>query len=694
MDSVIICATKDGLLLLEDTGADLFQSKYHRPADNINNENSPSVVAYQNYIYYSTGDSILRVLQIIDQDTIVDVASIQLPLPIKHIKRYDNNLLVSGQIEWGQNMFVAVLELSNPEDPTITFMQDIDMPWGGWLHPSFVRDLALYNDTLIVLARHVSDSGNDFARVFIYELSDDIEGIPIDTLSVYSPNVSFTFIEIKDHYAFIPATRDSLAIYDLSNTNFLQVVNTIYMEDPAIPGPTEINESKLIVNKYHTLFVYDITFPQEPELLYSVNGNLYGTTKDVDFYGQNVIVTLNKDGLWIYEIEDDGQTRTVFPNPLALDIDVSGDEAFIAAKFGGVAFLDISNIDNPNVMQVFNTNANAREILKHENYLYTCDDWGDLDIFDISNSDSILHTEYDLGYSVWSLLIRDNYAYVGGYRGFSVLDLIEPWNPQIIGEDSYPSNEVLFANDSLVFTDSYYYGYVLVFDVSSPEEPYVMTSIPVNGRENAVGFESYIYTTSEDSQLVVIDATDPLDPISYYIDSLYFNRMVDAVKLGDTLIVSDGNLHALLVEDPINPVLLTSCSSNNTTGRIDFEYPYIYTADKGYMRIYKYDSTSQIVGDDIGLSKQFKIISCYPNPFNAQVTIQYEIPYQTDLGATVYDILGRRIWLSETSQHPPGYFTQTWDGIDSHGADVSSGIYIIQLSTPDWNATEKIILLK
>lgn len=141
MDSVIICATKDGLLLLEDTGADLFQSKYHRPADNINNENSPSVVAYQNYIYYSTGDSILRVLQIIDQDTIVDVASIQLPLPIKHIKRYDNNLLVSGQIEWGQNMFVAVLELSNPEDPTITFMQDIDMPWGGWLHPASLEIL-------------------------------------------------------------------------------------------------------------------------------------------------------------------------------------------------------------------------------------------------------------------------------------------------------------------------------------------------------------------------------------------------------------------------------------------------------------------------------------------------------------------------------------------------------------------------
>jgi len=693
-DNGILCATTDGLLLLKDLDTTLFQMKYHYSTGSMINENNPSVVGYQDYAYYSTGDSILQILQIINQDSIIELAPIQLSLPIEQIKISGDKLLIVEQIRCGREIIVTVLDLSNPDEPTAIFLQDINMPWGECLHPSYIRDLALYNDTLIVLARHYSDSGGDFARVFVYGLSDSIGGIPVDTISVYSPTVSFTSFAIKDHYAFIPTTYDSLTIYDLSNTNFLQVVNTLHLNHQFIPQFVEIVADKLLIVQYHSLFVYDISYPQEPVFLYAIDGNLYGSIMDVDFYRGDVIITADSDGLWKYEITDGGQVTTVFPNPLALDIDVNGNDAFIAGKYGGVVFLDVSEPYNPVVMQVLNTNARAREVININNYLYVSDDWGKLDIFDLNHSDSIPHKEYDLGYNVYSLLIRDNYAYIAGYRGFSILNLVDPWEPQLIGENSYSSKRILFANDSLVFTDSYYVGNILVFNVSTPEEPYFVCSIPVPSRNNAVGFESYIYTTSEDSQLVVIDATDPLNPISHNIEGLYFNHIIDAVKLEDTLFISDGNLHTLLVEDPINPIPLTSFNTVNTTGRIDIEYPYIYTADKGFMRIYTYDHITSIIGEDNYHINEFNISSCYPNPFNASIKINFTILIQTQAKLTIYDIAGRLIWEKLYTSLSIGEYSVDWDATNSFGKKISSGLYIVQLSTEDHTDSQKIVLLR
>ena len=52
-------------------------------------------------------------------------------------------------------------------------------------------------------------------------------------------------------------------------------------------------------------------------------------------------------------------------------------------------------------------------------------------------------------------------------------------------------------------------------------------------------------------------------------------------------------------------------------------------------------------------------------------------PYQVKL--TVYDILGREVAVLMDEQRSAGFFTAEWDGNNSIGANVSSGVYFYRM---------------
>ncbi|NIR62483.1 MAG: T9SS type A sorting domain-containing protein [candidate division Zixibacteria bacterium] len=91
----------------------------------------------------------------------------------------------------------------------------------------------------------------------------------------------------------------------------------------------------------------------------------------------------------------------------------------------------------------------------------------------------------------------------------------------------------------------------------------------------------------------------------------------------------------------------------------------------------------------------------YPNPFNLSTTIRLEMlkPIQ-QLRMDIYDILGRRIRTLFKGRLPVGMHEFSWDGTDSVGRTVSSGIYFYQVSVDfsdgakKQTQTQKMLLLK
>ncbi|MBA4318257.1 MAG: hypothetical protein C0412_07635 [Flavobacterium sp.] len=90
----------------------------------------------------------------------------------------------------------------------------------------------------------------------------------------------------------------------------------------------------------------------------------------------------------------------------------------------------------------------------------------------------------------------------------------------------------------------------------------------------------------------------------------------------------------------------------------------------------------------------FQLYNNYPNPFNSLTTIKYDLPYSTKVEIIVYDILGRKIIELVNSEIEAGRKQVTWNGTNSNGYSVSSGIYIFRLITQQFSNSKKMILLK
>ncbi|AXJ01808.1 Por secretion system C-terminal sorting domain-containing protein [Cyclonatronum proteinivorum] len=79
----------------------------------------------------------------------------------------------------------------------------------------------------------------------------------------------------------------------------------------------------------------------------------------------------------------------------------------------------------------------------------------------------------------------------------------------------------------------------------------------------------------------------------------------------------------------------------------------------------------------------------YPNPFNPQTIIPYEIGSQTRVRLTVYDVTGRRIATLADGVQSPGRYDVVFDG-----SALASGVYLVRLQADGRFFTEKMLLLR
>ncbi len=84
----------------------------------------------------------------------------------------------------------------------------------------------------------------------------------------------------------------------------------------------------------------------------------------------------------------------------------------------------------------------------------------------------------------------------------------------------------------------------------------------------------------------------------------------------------------------------------------------------------------------------------YPNPFNPQTRITFELPVASNVRLMVYDVLGREVARLAAGSYPAGTHAVTWDGRDATGASVPSGVYLYRIEAGRFTQTRRMTLLK
>ena len=88
------------------------------------------------------------------------------------------------------------------------------------------------------------------------------------------------------------------------------------------------------------------------------------------------------------------------------------------------------------------------------------------------------------------------------------------------------------------------------------------------------------------------------------------------------------------------------------------------------------------------------IRSSFPNPFNPDTVIEYEIAHRTRITLIIFTPTGQEIARLVDQVAFPGQYRKVWNGRDAKGRPVASGVYIARLSGANFHATRKLVLLK
>lgn len=99
--------------------------------------------------------------------------------------------------------------------------------------------------------------------------------------------------------------------------------------------------------------------------------------------------------------------------------------------------------------------------------------------------------------------------------------------------------------------------------------------------------------------------------------------------------------------------------------------------------------------DDLNTTpKSFNLKQNFPNPFNPATSIDYELADNSTTKLQIFNVLGQPIRTLVESFQNAGSYSVLWDGKDSSGQQVPSGIYFYQLKTNVYSRIMKMALLK
>ncbi|MDI6767108.1 MAG: T9SS type A sorting domain-containing protein [Bacteroidota bacterium] len=99
--------------------------------------------------------------------------------------------------------------------------------------------------------------------------------------------------------------------------------------------------------------------------------------------------------------------------------------------------------------------------------------------------------------------------------------------------------------------------------------------------------------------------------------------------------------------------------------------------------------------------QHFGLYSNYPNPFNPNTTIRFDMQKRAIADISIYNALGQKVITLFSEELQPGTYSTIWNGVNTDGQSLSSGVYYVRMlartldgNEQDFSALRKLILLK
>ncbi len=491
-----------------------------------------------------------------------------------------------------------------------------------------------------------------------------------------------TGVKYRDGYAYLTGLQSGLHVMDVRNP--LQP-RSVAMQ-PTLGNAVSLDVFRSDANQTfgyiadgnHGLQAIDLTIPNRPQWLhrYDASGEAHGMHILRTEEGHpTAYIASGVGGIKIVEI--DGAYDAVFRHRIptegpAMDLRVENDHAYIAAGESGLIVMELGNIDNPRTVSRIGAAAPALGVEISDGYVFLCAD--ELIVVDSREPmRSRVVARRSMPGSAYRITIVGTLGYVAALNGgLRIFDLDDPANPRAIGSYDTPGN----ATNIAVFENR---GYLLdtqagvqILDLTNPRRPeliaeYQTDALPIAARIRG----DYLFLLDQERVQILDVRNQSLVSRPNFQAALRFPS--DLAVVGETVYVADRHdlrmfkinerLFELSVEDP---GVFRKPPNEAKTARL------LYTNRLGQN---------------------------FPNPFNPETWIPYEIESDASVAITIFDTRGASVRRLDMGHQKAGeYVTRAkaayWDGRNETGEPVGSGLYFYRISAGEFVATRRMAILK
>jgi hypothetical protein len=213
-------------------------------------------------------------------------------------------------------------------------------------------------------------------------------------------------------------------------------------------------------------------------------------------------------------------------------------------------------------------------------------------------------------------------------------------------------------------------------------------------QEGHLEFEDYIEVIADESLFFLIDLQHMYNPP----ENLDYEFTQTSVELfwDEALGVNLSGYHIYRNSEVVG---FTTDTFYQETELADGTYSYTISAIYGdYESSHSNQAIIEIFGntsaEENNLPSAHKLWRNYPNPFNPTTNIKFDIGESATVTIDVFNSKGMKLVTLLDEVKAAGNHSIVWNGKDSGGKAVSSGVYFYQMRAGDYHKTHKMILMK
>ncbi len=498
------------------------------------------------------------------------------------------------------------------------------------------------------------------------------------------------------------------------------------------------------------LRVVELTNPEEPEILSDLKTP--GSATGVHVHNQHVYLTDRQSGLHIIDARNPERLRRISSQPTsgtANDIAYWNDTVYIADGKGGIQTIDVSTSHAPIWTNRYAASGTVYglDVVEGEHraaYIANGVDGIKTVEFTSAHDGTVTHT-FPMPSPAMTIRVRNNLGFVATEAGMFIID--------VVGSTILSHIPTAAPVTDIALTDRYAYlcaGSLNIVDIGIPQQSRLISQRTVLGSAYRVTLspENAAYVAALEGGMHIFDTTHPASPKhiatyatqgnatgvalasesgrAYLLDSRVGVIVLDVTEPNksqqveqyviDTLPIQaqiQGDYLYLLDTAGMQIVDTRTLTAITRFNQLRFPYEFklvedtLYIADLYQLRIF------QVHPRRFGLAVELteepranpqhepqsdiqnltnRLGQNFPNPFNSETWIPYQLAASASVTLSIYDTQGRSVYVDVIGNQRQGAYTAYWDGRNTTGEPVASGVYFYFIEAGNFRATRKMFI--